>query len=59
VREMNPKLKARLVKLLSALTGPSEVEFIQALKRLGLSKGERVVFEVLDDDEKTIKVVKV
>jgi len=28
-------------------------------KRLGLSKGERVVFEVLDEDEKTIKVVKV
>jgi len=28
-------------------------------ERLGLSKGERVVFEVLDEDEGTIKIVKV
>jgi len=28
-------------------------------KRLGLSRGERVVFEVLDEDEKTIRLVKV
>jgi len=28
-------------------------------ERLGLSKGETVTFEVLDEDEKTIKIVKV